>query len=99
MVESVSSCLVSLCAAATLPTPEGVLPALCVTLVLGVVAVGIGLWIGSLLARPRKGSRTEPLQAVCLLHDWLHLDDGSFVCLQCSFRAGSSLVSARRRRH
>jgi hypothetical protein len=95
MLESVSFCLVSLCGAGTLPLQEAVLPVLRVVIVLGGSAVGAGLWMASRLARPRVGSPTEHPQAACQLHDWLQLEDGGFVCLQCNYRAGSSFASAR----
>ena len=97
MVESVSLCLDSLRGAGALPLQGAVLPVLCVAFALGVFTVGTGLWIASLLARPWKGSRAEDPQAACRLHDWLRLDDGGFVCLQCSYRAGFSSASARDR--
>jgi hypothetical protein len=98
MLESVSFCLVSLCGAGTLPLQEAVLPVLRVAIVLGGSAVGAGLWIASRLARPRVGSPAEQAQATCQLHDWLQLEDGGFVCLQCNYRAGASFASAREER-
>jgi hypothetical protein len=99
MVETVSFCLESLCSVSTLPLQEGALPALHVALVLGVTAVGAGLWIASLLARPWKGSHAGYPLTLCHLHDWLRLDGDGFVCLQCGYRAGSSLPSVRERLH
>lgn len=81
------------------PLNESVLPALHVALALGASAVGIGVWLASLLARPWRASPTDHPQSVCTLHDWLRLDDGGFVCLRCGYRAGASLASASRRHH
>ena len=97
MVEFISVCFDILHNAGTFPLHEGVLPVLRVALLLGASAVGIGLWIASRLARPWRASPADHPQTACLLHDWLRLDDGGFVCLRCSYRAGSSLASVPRR--
>lgn len=99
MVESFSISFLSLSLRnlGTLPLHEGVLSALHAALALGACSVGAGLWIASLLARPWRASPREHPQSVCRLHDWLRLDDGGFVCLRCSYRAGSSVVATRAR--
>ncbi len=97
MAESIFTFLVSLRSIGTIPLYEGVLAALEAAVVLGICSVGAGLWIGSLLTRPWRASPTEDPRAACRVHDWLRLDDGSFVCLRCNYRAGSSFGAVRPR--
>ena len=74
---------------------ESLLPVVRVAIVLVMSAVTGGAWIGRALTRSRHAA---DLQAACRLHDWLPMDDGGFLCLRCSYRAGSSLPAARRPR-
>jgi hypothetical protein len=90
MLDSVSCYLASLFGAGSLPLDDGPLSALGVACVVSIVAIGVGLGIAARLARRRPGSPAAHPQTPCRLHEWLQLDDGGFVCVQCSYRAGSS---------
>jgi hypothetical protein len=98
MVESLTAWLHLFDSVTAAPLDERLLPALVGVLVLGVVAVFGGVWIAKRLRGPVRGAtdsgRTgEDPQAACRLHEWIRMDDGDFVCLRCSYRAGSSLTT------
>jgi len=85
MVESLLSYLG--CPLAGSSLDQSLLPVLEVTLVVAMAAMLLGISIAERVVRS-KGS--AGLQAGCRLHDWIRLDDGHFICLQCSYQAGSS---------
>ena len=67
---------------------QSLLPVLVASLLGAIAALACGLGLAERLVRS-KGSRTD-LQVACRLHEWMRLEDGRFVCLQCSYQAGSS---------
>ena len=95
MAESLTAWLHLFDSFTTAPLDERLLLALVGVLVLGVVAICGGIWIAKRLRGPVRGatdpgSTGEDPQAPCRLHEWIRMDDEGFVCLRCSYRAGSS---------
>ena len=79
--------------ARALPLDESLLPLLRIALPLVLSVVSGGVWAARLLA----GRGGAHLQAGCRRHDWMRVE-GRFICLRCSYEAGSSRVMGARRR-
>ena len=79
------------------PLDDSVAPAVRMALLFGFFAVSSGFWIAKRLTRSWRSAAGHDPRAACRLHDWLQMDDGGFVCLRCSYRAGSSLPLTRDR--
>jgi hypothetical protein len=95
-------CLRAACDLGAAPLDESLLPVLQVVMIFGISVVSGGVWLAASLTRSRRASKSsgapcEDLQAACRQHDWLRMDDGGFVCLRCSYRAGASLPPSRGR--
>jgi hypothetical protein len=73
---------------------ESLLPVVRVALVFALSAVTGGAWLARALTRSRRSGASKDPQTACHLHDWIRMDDGGFVCLRCSYRAGSSRPAA-----
>lgn len=76
---------------------DSVEPVVRMALLFGLSAMAGGFWIGKRLTRSWRTAGSEDPRAACRLHDWLQIDDGGFVCLRCSYRAGSSFPLTRDR--
>ncbi len=76
-------------AARTLPLDQALGPVIEAVLVFGSLAIGAGVCIARLLTRKAAGKSNEDVLSQCRRHDWLRMDDGGYVCLRCSYRAGS----------
>ena len=76
-------------AARTLPLEQGLAPVIEAVVVMGSLTIGIGVWIARALTRS-GGTRADGEQpfSPCRRHDWLRVDDGGYVCVRCSYRAG-----------
>jgi hypothetical protein len=76
-------------AARAFPLEEGLAPVIEAILLLGSLAIGIGVCIARSLTRTTAAKAGEDLLAPCRRHDWLPNDEGGYVCVRCSYRAGS----------
>lgn len=76
---------------------DSVEPAVRMALLVGLCAIAGGFWIGKRLTRSWRSAASEDPRVPCRLHDWLQVDDGGFVCLRCSYRAGSSFPRTHNR--
>ncbi len=64
-------------------------PVLEAVVVLGSLAIGLGVCVARSLTRRMVGIIGEDAAARCRRHDWLRSDNGGYVCVRCNYRAGS----------
>ncbi len=99
MLDPLLGCISLSCAAVT-ATDESLAPVLVIAVAFAASTILAGVWLARRLTRAAGSVKTDSADdfGVCRLHDWLRLDNGVFICLRCSYTAGSRLEPAGIRR-
>ncbi len=99
MSDPLLACVYLTCSSVT-ATQQSLLPVLVMAAAFAALAICGGVWVARRLTSSAGSSQTgsEDGLGACRLHDWLRLDNGVFICLRCSYTAGSRLEPAGIRR-